>query len=63
MPGSRVFPAPSTIRAPAGGAPVPIEAILPPDMTTVWPSTGGLPSPSMTRTLVIATTGASTATN
>ena len=61
-PGSRVPPAPSTTRAPAGGTTWPAgptRSITPPAATTVWPGTGGPSPPSTTATPTIAIGGGS----
>jgi hypothetical protein len=57
------LPVRSMIVAPSGAltrAASPISAMLPPRTTSVWFSLAAAPVPSITRTLVNATTGAST---
>ena len=66
MPGMTVWPASSITCAPAGTGVEragPTAAIFPSLITIVWSSAGGAPVPSMTRTCVSATVGASTLTN
>jgi len=65
MPGISVLPVPSTVAASIGILTVPAgptSAIIPSRISTVWPGIAGPPVPSMTSTLVIATTGLSTVT-
>ena len=65
-PGITVWPARSMTCAPAGAgvlAAGPTAAILPWSTMTVWSSRGAAPVPSITRTWVSATTGASVARN
>ena len=57
-----LLPVKSMTVAPAGGAiesAAPTLAMVPSRTTSVWFSRGGAPVPSMTRTCVSATTGAS----
>jgi hypothetical protein len=60
-----VWPERSSTSAPAGTRTEPAgptATMRSPSMTTVWPVRAGAPVPSITFTLVSATTGASTAT-
>src|SRR5258706_5095098 len=64
-PGITLLPARSRTFAPSGAfvdAASPIARIASPSITTVWSSRAGAPVPSITRTCVSATAGASNAT-
>ena len=66
IPGMTVCPARSITRAPSGArtdADGPTAAIRPSRMTIVWLRLGADPVPSITVTLVNATTGSATDTN